>query len=82
MADGYIRRRDAAENLLILRCALPIYRSMLGDKAPTFDDLTAYRELRDHPELHGSQYASNVKFWSKKLTELQNEERKYKHAKK
>lgn len=82
MADGYIRRRDAAENLLILRCALPIYRSMLGDKAPTFDDLTAYRELRDHLELHDSQYVSNVKFWSKKLTELQNEERKYKHAKK
>lgn len=82
LVGGYIRRRDAAEDLLILRCALPIYRSMLGAKAPTFDELTAYRKLRDHLKTHDSQYESNVKYWSKKLTELQNEERKYRHAKK
>lgn len=82
LVSGYIRRRNAAEDLLILRCALPIYRSMLGSKAPTFDELIAYRKLRDHPEIHDSQYESNVKYWSKKLTELQSEEGKYRHAKK
>lgn len=72
LANGYLRRRDAYEDMLILRCTLPVYRSMLGDKAPTYDELTAYRKLRDkRPKEHDSKYEANVKFWSKKLDEIE-----------
>ncbi|EHO63545.1 hypothetical protein HMPREF9453_00562 [Dialister succinatiphilus YIT 11850] len=76
LVNGYVRRRDSFENLLILRCALPVYSSMLGEKAPTFDDLTAYRKLRDkRPEKHDSRYESDVKYWSKKLDELERKDK-------
>jgi hypothetical protein len=72
LVDGYIRRRDAFEDLLIVQCALPVYRSMLGDKAPTYEDLIAYRKRRHKQD--NDKYVSDLEYWEKKLDELERGE--------
>lgn len=46
---GYLRRREALEDLFIINCALPVYRAFYGKKAPTYRELTAHRR-KNHPE--------------------------------
>lgn len=44
MVDGYVRRFQRLEDLLIINCALPAYRAAYGKKAPTYEQLTAHRK--------------------------------------
>ncbi len=43
LVDGYRRRYEILEDLLILHVALPVYRGAWGRKAPTYKKLTAHR---------------------------------------
>ena len=49
MFDGYLRRYDALEDLMIINCALPTYRGAYGRKAPTYKKLTNHRRKRNGP---------------------------------
>ena len=49
MFDGYLRRYDALEDLMIINCALPTYRGAYGRKAPTYKKLTKHRRKRNGP---------------------------------
>lgn len=73
MIDGYIRRHDRMEDMLIIYCALPVYRSMLGGDAPTYEEMTAYRKKRDGPTPEEqAKYEKDVDYWSKMLDKLPN----------
>lgn len=47
--EGYMRRVDREEDMLIRRVSLPVYQSMLGKHAPTYEQLTAYRRKNKAP---------------------------------
>lgn len=47
LMTGYMRRRDALEDLFIVYSALPTYQSQLGRKAPSYRRLTAHRRRRN-----------------------------------
>ncbi len=49
MFDGYIRRHERLEDLMIINCALPTYRGAYGKKAPSYKKLTAHR--RKHNKI-------------------------------
>ncbi len=48
LTRGYLRRRDAEEDLFIAYSALPTYQTQMGRKAPTYQKLTAHRRKRQH----------------------------------
>ena len=43
LTDGYMRRREALEDMFILYSALPTYQGHFGKKAPSYKKLTAHR---------------------------------------
>lgn len=51
MVDGYVRRFQRLEDLLIINCALPAYRAAYGKKAPTYEQLTAHRKENGTAEI-------------------------------
>lgn len=53
LVDGYVRRYQRLEDLFIVHCALPAYRSAYGNKAPTYEELTANRHK--HTQGHVGQ---------------------------
>lgn len=60
MFDGYLRRREQLEDLLIINCALPTYRGAYGRKAPTYKKLTAYRQ---NNQITGSIDTETAEYW-------------------
>lgn len=45
LINGYIRRYQHLEDLFIINCALPAYRAAYGNKAPSYKQLTAHRNM-------------------------------------
>ena len=45
LINGYIRRYQHFEDLFIINCALPAYRAAYGNKAPSYKQLTAHRNM-------------------------------------
>ena len=48
LINGYIRRYQHLEGLFIVNCALPAYRAAYGNKAPSYKQLTAHRNMTQH----------------------------------
>lgn len=59
--DGYVKRRERLEDLLIINCALPVYRSLLGDKAPSYQSLIKHR--KEQSNSVGTIDAEEAEFW-------------------
>lgn len=67
LIDGYKRRYERLEDLLIINCALPIYRGHFGKKAPSYRKLTAHRRVnRTVAQIDEDE----VKKWSQILNEV------------
>lgn len=67
MLDGYRRRYERFEDLLIINCSLPVYRGHFGKKAPSYRRLTAHRRInKSIPAIDDDE----VKKWSEILNEV------------
>ncbi len=69
LVNGYIRRRDALEDMFICYCALPVYQTKLRKKAPSYKDLTAHRRTRDTAKVIP---AEEIEYWKQIIKEAEN----------
>lgn len=68
LVSGYIRRRDALEDLFICYIALPIYQTKLREKAPSYKALTAHRRGRDFGK---AMHENEIDYWKEILKEAE-----------
>lgn len=62
LIEGANRRRTYIEDLFICYSALPVYRTLGGDNAPTYEELTSYRRADEKTE-------TEFDFWRRLLKE-------------
>lgn len=65
LTDGYVRRREALEDLFIIYSAMPAYQCHMGRKAPSYKKLTAHRNhshlVADIPEEEQNRWRDILK---------------------